>query len=341
MTEFDTEPKTVVILDGSLHPFHDFSSERDRWARSGIELVLKECRTEEDILAMDLEADALVYWGLDVPITRRVIESQRRCRIIIRYGTGVDSVDLDAATEHGIPVAIPAGYCTDEVALHATTLMLTLARRVSFLDRVIASGGWREPSPHTDTVYRLSNQTLGLLGFGRIAQQVAKNMKPMVAETLFADPFVSETVAAAQGVKKVEFDDLLRQSDFVSVHLPLTDETLGILGKEEFELMKPGSYLVNTSRGPVIDESALAEALAGGQLAGAGLDVFTAEPLPGDSPLRSLPNVVFTPHFASNSEEAKDDMFEGVAEIVEKALAGKRPDGIVNPSVEPRFAFEA
>lgn len=339
MTEHDNSSKTVVIVDGGLHPFHDFSSERDRWASSGIDLVLESCQTEADLLDMTVEADALVYWGLHTPITRRVIEAQTKCRLIARYGTGVDSVDVEAATENGIPVAIPAGYCTDEVALHATTLLLTLARRVVFLDRVIAAGGWREPSPHTDTVDRLSNQTLGLLGFGRIAQQVAKNMQPMVREILCADPFVDESVATDLGVRQVEFEEIIRNSDLISVHLPLTSETRNMLGEQEFNAMKPGSFLVNTSRGPVIDESALAHALASGQLAGAGLDVFTEEPLPSDSPLRDLPNVVFTPHFASNSEEAKADMFEGVARIVEEAMAGQWPDGVVNPAVKPKFTF--
>lgn len=328
---------TVIVVDGELHPFHNFERERDMWERKGIDVMLAGCQTEEDLLALDAQSDVLVYWGLNVPFTRRVIESQGRCRLIARYGTGVDSVDVDAATEAGIPVAVPAGYCTEEVALHATALLLALARRVVFLDRVISDGGWRAPSPLTDSVQRLSAQTLGLVGFGRIAQKVAENMRPMVGRILCADPYVDSEDALNQGVQPVRLEELLEESDLISVHVPLTPETTVLIGRSEIARIKPDAFLVNTSRGPVIDEVALAEALQTGSLAGAGLDVFIDEPLPSDSPLRGLDNVVLTPHFASSSEEAKDDMFVGVAEIVEAALAGRWPAGVVNPSVNPRY----
>jgi len=334
----NTRP-SVVIVDGELHPFHDFDREREFLESKGISLTLSDCQTEQDLISLEPKADVLVYWGLDVPFTRRVLEAHRGCRLIARYGTGVDSVDLDAATDLGIPVAIPAGYCTDEVALHATALLLSLARRVVFLDRVISTGGWREPSELTDTVQRLSIQTLGLVGFGRIAQQVAENMRPMVKEIVCSDPYIDSTVATNMGVQSVSLEDLLGRSDLISVHLPLTPETESLLGPEMLNIVKRGAFLVNTSRGAVIDEVALAWALQSGRLAGAGLDVFTDEPLPQTSPLRKLDNVVFTPHFASNSEEAKQDMFDSVLTIMEDAISGHLPAGLVNPRVTPGYPF--
>jgi D-3-phosphoglycerate dehydrogenase len=326
----------VIVVDGELHPFYSFERERDMWTTKGIDLMLAGCQTEEDLLALETKGDVLVYWGLNVPFTRRVIESQGRCRLIARYGTGVDSVDVDAATEAGIPVAVPAGYCTEEVALHATALLLALARRIVFLDRVITDGGWRAPAPLTDTVQRLSAQTLGLVGFGRIAQRVAENMRPMVGRILCSDPYVDSDDALSRGVQPVPLEELLEESDLISVHVPLTPETTGLIGRSEIDRIKSDAFLVNTSRGPVIDEMALAEALQTGSIAGAGLDVFIDEPLPSHSPLRGVDNVVLTPHFASSSEEAKEDMFVGVGEIVEDALAGRWPAGVVNPSVNPR-----
>lgn len=340
MTEQDRPTRTVVVVDGEFHPFHDFEHEREMWESHGIELELAACQTEQDLLDLGDKGDVLLYWGLNVPFTRQVIESVGRCRLIARYGTGVDSVDVDAATELGIPVAVPAGYCTDEVALHATALLLTLARRIVFLDRVITGGGWRTPSPLTDNLQRLSEQTLGLVGFGRIARQVAENMKPMVGEIIYADPYIEAGQAVGERARQVSLDELLATSDLISIHVPLTPETEGLIGRSEIDRIKPGALLVNTSRGPVIDEVAMAEALVAGPLAGAGLDVFIDEPLPADSPLRRLDNVVLTPHFASSSEQAKQDMFDGVIEIVDDALAGRWPTGVVNPTVKPRFQLE-
>jgi phosphoglycerate dehydrogenase-like enzyme len=161
----------------------------------------------------------------------------------------------------------------------------------------------------------------------------------MVREIVCSDPYIDSTVATNMGVKSMPLEDLLASSDLISVHLPLTTETEGLLGPEALNGVKRGAFLVNTSRGAVIDEVALAWALESGRLAGAGLDVFVEEPLPPNSPLRRLDNVVFTPHFASNSEEAKQDMFDTVLEIVKDAISGRLPPGLVNPSVTPRHPF--
>lgn len=331
MVEVDSP--TVVVADGQLHPYHDFELERTHWAEQGFNVILGTCRTEADVIDLGREADAIAFWSLDLPFTERVLQDLARCRVVVRYGTGVESVDLQAATRQGILVAAPLGYCTREVADHTTALILSLSRRVTFLDQHMRNGGWRPDSPLTTNVRRLSSQTLGLIGFGRIAQQVAKNMAPMIGAIMTADPYVDSTTTAAMGVEVVDLERLLENSDFVSVHVPLTDQTTHLLGRVELAKMKSSAFLVNTSRGAVVVESELVETLASRTIAGAALDVFTESPLPTDSRLRSLDNVVLTPHFSGNSDEAKSEMYAGVAKIVGDALSGRRPHGVLNPAV--------
>lgn len=329
----DRQPK-VAIVDGQLHPYHDFAMERERWEDSGFDVHLGACRTEAELMAMAHDADAIAFWDIDVPLTRNVIEQLSRCRIIVRYGTGIDSVDVSAATDKGILVAIPAGYCTREVAEHATALLLSLSRRLPFLDRHIRDGGWRGGSSLTGGVHRLARQTLGLIGFGRIAQQVAENLKPMIGSILAHDPFVQPAIATRLGVDLVDLDHVLTESDLLSVHVPLTAETHKLIGHDELAKLKPSAFLVNTSRGNVIDEDSLIAALEKRQFSGAGLDVFSTTPLPEDSPLRGLDNVVLTPHFAGNSEESKAELYEAVTHIIEEALGGRVPAGVLNAEAD-------
>lgn len=331
MVEVDSP--TVVVADGQLHPYHDFEYERTRWAAQGFKVILGTCRTEADVIDVGREADAIAFWSLDLPFTERVFQDLARCRVVVRYGTGVESVDLQSATRQGVLVAAPLGYCTREVADHTTALILSLSRRVTFLDRHMRDGGWRPNSPLITNVRRLSSQTLGLIGFGRIAQQVARNMKPIVGSLATADPYVDSTTAREIGVDVVDLEALLANSDFVSVHVPQTDQTTHMLGRAELAKMKSNAFLVNTSRGAVIEESDLIEALESKTIAGAALDVFTDSPLPTHSRLRSLDNIVLTPHFSGNSEEAKSEMYAGVVEIVGDALGGQRPNGVLNPAV--------
>jgi D-3-phosphoglycerate dehydrogenase len=327
----------VVVLDGRSHPYHDFEIEHRLWESHGIETVLGDCRTESDIITAAADAEAIVFWGLDLPVTQAVVEQLKRCRLIARYGLGFDSVNVEAATSNGIVVAVPAQYCVSEVAEHAAALIFALARRLPFLDRETQAGGWRRSGPLTAGVQRLSTQTLGLIGFGRTARRLAEIIRPTVESIIAHDPYVDQAEADGYGVQLVPLDRLAAESDFLSIHIPLTAETRSLVGAGFLGLLKPTAFLINTSRGAIVDEQALAAALRDDRLAGAGLDVFETEPLPAHSELRSLHNVVLTPHFAGNSEHAKVDLYLAMAEMVTDVLEGRWPRHTVNPEVHPRI----
>lgn len=333
------DPGTVAVLDGRSHPYHDFAIEREAWRRRGIGLVLGDCHTEEDIVAAGAGADAVLFWGLDLPVTAAVVDRLPRCRLISRYGLGFDSIDVAAATSHGIVVAIPADYCVQEVADHAAALAYALARRLPFLDRVTHAGGWRQPGPLIAGVRRMSTMTLGLLGLGRTGRRLAEILRPAVERVVAHDPYVDPTEATRLGVRMVSLPELLSESNLLSIHAPLTDETRGLVDAGGLARMKPGAYLINTSRGAIVDEGALIEALRQGRLAGAGLDVFGTEPLPEGSEFRSLHNVIITPHFAGNSDQAKADLYGAMAEMVIDVIEGRWPRHVANPNVVPRKAL--
>ncbi len=335
-----TDPKLgqVVMVDSNSRR-DDFAFERSQWEPLGIGLTVANCTTEAEIIAAAQEADVLAYGGLYTSITARVIEALTRCRLIVRYGIGVEGVDFAAATEHGILVANAAEYCVPEVADHATALILALARRIVFLDRHVQRGEWSGGFKVSGPLPRLSTTTLGLVGFGRIARRVAQNMQALVGNIVATDPYVSQEAADALGVELVSLEELLERADFVSVHTPLLSDTQGLIGAAELAHMKPTAYIVNTSRGPVIDETALIEALQQGKIAGAGLDVVEQEPLAADSPLRTLDNVILTPHFAAYSEQAVEDLRASVVQTVSDVLQGKWPLYVMNPKVQPRVAL--
>ena len=255
----------------------------------------------------------------------------KRCRCIIRLGIGYDSVDVKAATDCNIIVCNIPLYCVDDVAEHALALLLDGARHISLQDRMIRANQWdrRKARPSR----RLRSSTLGIVSIGRIARRLAQCAKGLFANILGFDPYVNKTIMAELGVEKVELNELLGLSDFISVHTPLRDSTHHLLGRYEFEIIKPGAVLVNTSRGGVIDTQALIDAMQRGKLWAAGLDVMEQEPLPHDSPLRQLPNVSFTPHVGACTEESVADLYRAACEIACDVLCGKTPASIVNPEV--------
>ena len=209
----------VVFIDGSRRD--NFALERSQWEPLGIALSVADCETEAEIIDAAQAADVLAYGGLYTSITAKVIEALPRCRLIVRYGIGVENVDMAAATAHGILVANAAEYCVPEVADHATALILALARRIVFLDRHVQRGKWSGAGEVSGPLPRLSTTTLGLVGFGRIGQRVARNMRAIVGKIVAADPYVSQETADSLGVELVSLDELLAQADFVSVHTPL------------------------------------------------------------------------------------------------------------------------
>ena len=279
---------------------------------------------EETTLAQAVrDADAVLVTY--ARISGRVIDAMQKARIIARYGVGVDNIDLEAAARRGLWVTNVPDYCVEEVSDHALALILALARKVVFLDRRVRQGQWdyRDLTP----IPRLAGKTLGLVGFGRIARATGRKARAFGMRILAYDPYVKEV--AEEEAQLVGLPELLAASDFVSIHVPLLAETRHFIGANELAMMKPTACIVNTSRGGIIDEAALAEALREGRLAGAALDVVEQEPIPLDHPLIGQPNCILTPHVAFYSEESTIELQEKACRQVVKALTGQRPDYVI------------
>lgn len=292
---------------------------------------------EDHLIEAAAEADALLVSTREA-ITRRVLANLPRCRVVSRYGVGLDNVDLDAATDYGIVVTHYPGYCTAEVADHALSLILALNRRIVELDRDLRAGAWVRHGAATATILRgpvppLRELTLGIIGFGRIGHAVAERAKPFGVDLLIADPFVESAVIEAEGAEPVTLNELLARADIVTIHCPLTPETRGLIGAAELARMKPTASLVNTARGPIVDLAAVTAALQAGALAGAGLDVVYPEPLPADSPLYSAPTVILTPHSAYYSERSVEIVRRETLNEALAVLRGRRPHTVANPAV--------
>ncbi|MCZ6764911.1 MAG: C-terminal binding protein [Alphaproteobacteria bacterium] len=292
-------------------------------------MVVADDATPEGILKVARQADGLmVTYG---KITAEVIAGLERCRVIGRMGLGVDNIDIEAATKRGIAVVYVPDYCVDEVSDHAMALLLDLARKISFSNRLVQGGRWEMPA--VTPLLRLRGRTLGLAGFGRIPRAVAPKAQAFGLKVVAYDPYVDKATAAAMDVEIVDFETLLKTSDYISVHVPMMPETKNLFGAEAFGRMKPEALLVNTARGPLVDVDALAKALDAGQIAGAALDVMPVEPPPADSPLLGRDNVILTPHTGFYSVEALDELQTKAARGVADVLSGKKPTYPVNPSV--------
>ncbi len=328
-------PKWKVVV--SDWEYQDLRYEEKVLDHEQIELIPAQCKTEEEVIRACREADGIL--NQYAPISGKVIRELQRCRVIVRYGVGVNTIDLDAATERGICVANVPDYCVDEVSDHTLALILDKARKISLADACVKQGKW--DFKVTQPVYRLQNRTLGLVGFGKIPQRLAEKVKPLGLRVIAYDPYVPEPVAEALGVALVSLEEVCRRSDFVSVHAPLTAETKGLIGREQLRQMKKEAYLINTSRGPVVDENALIEALREGSLAGAALDVAGEEPIRPDHPFLSMKSVTLTPHMAWYSEESAEEMrskaAHGVADVL---LKGEYPKYLVNRKVKERVKLK-
>ncbi len=294
------------------------------------DLVSMQTKTPAEFLSEAGDCDAILntYAG---PITAEDLARMPNCRIIARYGIGVDTIDLKAATEAGIIVTNNPTYCIQEVAEHAMALMLTCARRVAFFDRQVRAGEWNVMAGKP--MFRLQGSTLGLIGFGNIAREVAVRAAAFGMNVLFSDPFVEEGQFDAPG-KKVEVEEVFRSSDFISVHPPLIPQTRGMINDGVFAQMKSTAYIINCARGPIIDTDALVRALDAGEIAGCGLDTTDPEPLPDPHPLRGRDNVVINPHAAWYSVEAMAGLQQGAPNEVRRVLSGEWPVNVVNRDVK-------
>lgn len=287
------------------------------------------CKEEDSLCQLVRDADAVIVQF--APITSKVIEAMGRCKLIVRYAIGVDNIDLNAATAKGIYVANVPDYGIDEVSNHAIALLMALSKKLIPLSASVKAGKWDYTV--TKPLYRMHGATLGLIGFGRIPMLVARKMAGFGLRTLCYDPYVDQQICDRYGVEKVSLEQLLRMSDYVSVHCPLTESTRHMLSTREFTWMKPTSLLINTARGAVVDEAALVEALQDGLIGGAGLDVLENEPISMDSPLLRMNNVIVTPHNAWYSEDAVTTLQRMVAEEVVRVLSGEIPKNLVNRNV--------
>ena len=292
-------------------------------------VVALQTKTAEQFLLEAATCDALLnaYAG---PITAAVMARMPDCKIIAKYGIGVDTVDLAAATAAGIIVTNNPTYCIEEVAEDAMALLLACARKVVFFDRMVRAERWEVPPGKP--IFRVAGSTLGLLGFGNIARQVAIRAAAFGMRVLFSDPFIKQGQYDAPGTK-VEFDQLLAESDFVSLHPPLTRDTRGVMNDAAFSKMKKTAYLINCSRGPVVDTAALVRALDAKAIAGCALDTTDPEPLPVPHPLRGRENVIINPHAAWYSEKAMEGLQAGAPNEVRRVLSGEWPINVVNPAV--------
>jgi len=316
----------LVAVADSVFP--NLDPARAVLSRIGAELRLSETPAPVAILRVAIGADALLVTY--AKITAEMIGQMTRCRIISRFGIGVDNVDLPTATAAGIVVTKVPDYCIDEVSDHALAFVLALARKIPFANAQVHAGRWEMPA--VVPIHRLRGSVLGLVGFGRIPQLVAPKAASFGFKVVAYDPYVASEIFTRAGVESVDFAQLLSVSDFISIHSPLLPETRNLFNADAFRRMKPTAYLVNTARGPIVDEAALAEALDAGQLAGAALDVMPQEP-PSGSPLLGRTNVILTPHISFYSEESLVELQTKAAEEVLAVLTGKAPRNPVNPEV--------
>jgi len=294
----------------------------------GAELELAADSSPESVMKLAADADAVLVTY--AKINADMIRQMKKVRIISRFGIGVDNVDLDAATQKGIVVTKVPDYCIDEVSDHAMALLLSAVRKIPMATDQVHGGTWK--MPNFVPIHRLRGSVLGLVGFGRIPQLVAPKAKAFGMRVIAFDPYVPPEVFQNIGVERVELDELLTIADYVSIHSPLTPETKGMFNEAAFRKMKKGTYVVNTARGPIIDEAALAAAIDSGHIAGAALDVMTNEP-PTGSPLIGKRNVIITPHTSFYSEESLVELQTKASQEVANVLMGKPPRNPVNPDV--------
>lgn len=321
--------KIVAMTDNANR---SYSIEKEVLERIGGELTVSECKDPKEIIELCKEADGIITEY--APITAEVVENLRKCRVISRYGVGYDNVDVGACTRKGIYVANVPDYCAEEVSDHALALMMACARQIAYRDRMVRSCMWDiKGAP----IHRIAGRVFAFLGFGTIARCLLRKIMGFgFGRILVYDPYVKAEVVRELGAEQVDLTTALREADFVSIHMPANDATQGLIGEKELGLMKPTAILINTSRGTIVDEKALADALKRKALGYAGLDVLEHEPIEPENALIGLDNCVLTDHVGWCSEEARAELKRKVAENVRDALEGRRPKYAVN-DVEARY----
>ncbi|MEU6187664.1 C-terminal binding protein [Nocardia sp. NPDC047038] len=328
MTRTDSR-ETILIAD---YDFGDVDIERAIIEGAGLQLLAAQCKSEDEVIEVGREAGGILTQYARVG--SRAIAALPRCRVIARYGTGVDIVDVDAATRHGIQVTnAPNDWCAEEVADHAVALWLAAARKICQYDRATRVGEWHWKTGQP--IHRLRGQVLGLLSFGSIARLIAERAQAFGVEVWAHDPFLDQNEIRASQVRPVSFDDLVEGADYVVIQTPLTPQTHHTFDRATLRRMKPTAILVNTARGPIVEDTALQQALTEGWIAGAALDDLEEEPAKQrvwrpTNPLLELPNVIVTPHAAYYSEESIGAVRTIAAEEAVRVLTGQPPRFPVN-----------
>lgn len=321
------ELSNYLVVHTDAPPNAYWTIEERQLAQIGARFLPTVSANEQELIEHTRHADALCV--ISSRINRRVVESLERCRVIVRYGVGFDVVDVEAATERGIMVCTMPDFCTEEVANHALMLLLACNRHLIPLHEGMRRGVWGRDT--LQQIGPLAGETLGIIGYGRIGRAMARRGRALGLRILAADPFLSPPLE--EDDELTPLDALLARAEYVSVHTPLTPDTRGLIDERALRLMQPHAYLINTARGPVVENAALVRALREGWISGAGLDVIEREPVRPDDPLLSLPNIVLTPHSAFYSEASVRRQHEMAAANVIAALTGGRPPGLLNTSL--------
>lgn len=310
--------------------------EREILGEAGAELVVAERGDEDELVALAADADAILTNWKRVPTA--ALDAAPRCLVVSRYGVGLDNIPVDHATGLGILVTNVPDFCLEEVSDHAMALILACARRVVTFSRATHAGIWDLSAGRG--LPRVREQTLGLIGFGNTARALLPKARGFGMRVLAYTPRVAPSVQEDVELTN-DLDRVLSESDYVSLHAPATPQTTGLVGERELRLMKPTAYLINTSRGALVDEDALLDALTAGRIAGAALDVLRQEPPPADHPLLALDNAIVTPHAAFYSETAIAELQTKAARNVAQVLTGALPATVVNPEVVHRPDYRA
>ena len=316
-------PKFKVLITDPYH--QNFHIEKEILAEINAEIIIGHCKTEEDVIKIGSNMDGLLVSY--VPIGKKVIENLPKCKVIVKYAVGIDKIDLEAATLKKIFVANVPRYCVEEVSTHTVALLLNLIRKISKYDQSVKRGCW-DPLIG-DPIFRLENRVLGIIGFGNIGKRVAEKFSPFKLSIIVYDPLLNDKIISKYGAKKVKLDLLLRQSDYISLHCPLNKHTKHLIDFKEIEIMKKGVFIINTSRGEIVNQKALYKALQDGKIAGAALDVLEKDP-PSLIDIINADNIIYTPHVAWNSVEAETELRKSAAQEVKRVLEGGRPLNLIN-----------
>jgi D-3-phosphoglycerate dehydrogenase / 2-oxoglutarate reductase len=311
--------KYKVVVSDNRHG--DYSIEAAILKPVDAEVVIEDCFSVEEMIIVCRDADGVL---LDqAPMPAKVIENMTKCKVVSRYGVGYDNVDVEACTRKKIYVANVPDYCMEDVSDHAMALFYSCVRRITLRDKQVRQGGW---NMDRSGIFRIKDRVFALFGFGNIARCLARKLSGLgLKKILVYDPYVPKEIIEAFGAQKADLETVLAEADYISLHMPVTTETKGIIDKKAFSLMKNSAILINTARGPLIDEEALIDALSNGKIAFAGLDTHNKEPLPAGSPFLKMDNCILTDHVGFYSVESMEELHTKTAENIKAVLDGGIP----------------